>query len=138
MGKPSRIVSRSPRWKPRAYSKRRTRVVRAPRKPRPLLDAAIAGATVLIAVGFAFLFAFVLFSRLQLPLFVGFPATTVLLGTGVLFSGRRVIHRRAMTIGLLAVSVVGAVVLYESRDDFAPGPHQPSAPAGREETRHRR
>ena len=135
MGKPSRIVSRSPRWKPRPYSKRRARVVREPRKPRPWLDAGIAGATVLIAAVFALVFAFILLSRLQLPLFVGFPAMTASLGLGVLLSGRRVIHRRAMAAGLLALGVSGAALFYVSRDDFAFRPHQFSPPVSSEENR---
>jgi hypothetical protein len=128
MGKPSRIVSRGPRWKPRAYSKRRARVERAPRKPRPLLDVGIAGVTVLVAAFFAFCFAFVLLSRLQLPLFVGLPAMTSVLGFGVLLSGRRVLHRRSMAAALFALGLLGAALFYVSRDDFVLRPHRHSAP----------
>lgn len=126
MGKPSRIVSRSPRWKSRPHSKRRARVVRTVRKPLPLLDAGIAGATVLIVAVFVFFFAFVMWSRLQISLFVGFPAIAAGLAFGVLLSGRRLIHRRAMAAGLFALGVSGAVLFYVSREDFAYRSHQPS------------
>ncbi len=106
------IRGRSPNWTERPYSKRRARVRKAPEQPRPVLDLIVALVSLIIVSGGALYFSLRMLTAFNLPLYLGFGGTLILLGAACIRVAPRGVPRLATAIGLAISLVTGTVALY--------------------------